>query len=115
MRLSLFVVGENVPFEFSKGVYAGGAAGIITSHCGPSVDVSEGYRPKRELKRTEAEGTTHTRPGDWVVTGEGQHYPGNGTDYTEIVIYKCNFQPLPEAREWTPVKKLEPAPELAIA
>ncbi|NEZ57713.1 hypothetical protein [Adonisia turfae] len=53
----------------------------------------------RPLNKREAAGSTHHRPGPWVVTRVESYLPDLpvGTEYTEVVMCWCDYQPLPEA------------------
>lgn len=85
---------------------------LLAQHfdCSPDGDTpDEGYRlseykcdPQtysRSLSQREAAGSTHHRPGPWVVTRVESYLPDLpvGTEYTEIVMCWCDYQPLPEA------------------
>ncbi|NEZ61992.1 hypothetical protein D0962_04250 [Leptolyngbyaceae cyanobacterium CCMR0082] len=85
---------------------------LLSQHfdCSPNAEApEEGYRLSeykndpsaysRPLNKREAAGSTHHRPGPWVVTRVESYLPDLpvGTEYTEVVMCWCDYQPLLEA------------------
>ncbi|EKU99737.1 hypothetical protein Lepto7375DRAFT_1805 [Leptolyngbya sp. PCC 7375] len=85
---------------------------LLSQHfdCSPNAEApEEGYRLSeyksdpdaysRQLSPREAAGSTHHRPGPWVVTRVESYLPDLpvGTEYTEVVMCWCDYQPLLEA------------------
>ena len=122
MRLSLFVAADSAPYAQAAQFYSQGGAGIITSQIGGDA-VAPGYRPMAETMRDESNADpsmplakTHSKAGPWVVSGEAEVYPGTGGEYSEILIYRCDYAPIPESdNPWVPIKQLQPAEQKAIA
>lgn len=122
MKLSLFVAADSAPYAQTSQLYAQGGAGIITSHVGGDA-VSSGYRPLAQTMRSKQDAdpalplaNTHSKPGPWVVTGEAEVYPGTGGEYSEILIYRCDYAPIPETENpWVPIQQLKPVGKAAIA
>ena len=85
---------------------------LLAQHhdCRPNAEApEEGYRLSEykhdpqaystPLTERQAAGSTHYRPGPWIVTRVESYLPDLpvGTEYTEVVMCWCDYQPLPEA------------------
>ena len=107
-----------VGWEHRKLTHTGALTGILAEYfdSSDSPPPHVGDRPKEFCRIEQADpedfgGSTHSRPGDWVVTQVDSFVQAsNETKYRTVIICYCEYDPIES--DWRPIRKGKPVAEL---